>query len=521
MNNYFGLLAKDLNKLWGSLGLGQKIGIVALFFATVGALAYFVAKSTEPNWGVLYSDLNETDAMAVIENLKKGGYPYKLSDDRKTILVPVKLKEELRIMVAENDVIKDSSPGFELLDKIQLGATDFQNKLTRQRIFQGELTRTIEKIRGVKKARIQLATPERSIFSQENDKPSASVMLILTAGYSLKPDQIRAIKNLVAYGIARLEPDRVFISDQNGIPLSEEVNSSSGDISDFRSSFEKQTAKKVTKVLERLVGRDNVSVEVSAEMNFNRERATIEKYIPASNEGPTSGVLISSQLETETYGNNQDATQDQQQNQNDQRRNYKKEKNIQNYNISKEIKQIVYAPGNIKRMTIAVALNRVLTSTEKEEIKNLIISASGADIERGDLITISGIQFAKDDRKIKAAKLIKEIEKDSKIEFWVRQVGPLAVVLFLGLAALFVLSSLLKRPLAGEEVYEAPTNEYYGTPSVEEEPEEEPELLENISIPTIEAKLDPELERMKSDLNNIIMTDPSEAARLLLSYIKD
>lgn len=135
MNNYFELLGNDLKKLWEGLELPQKFAIIGLTLATCIAMSFFITKSMEPNWAVLYSDLYETDAVAVVENLKKGGYPYKISDDKKSILVPATLKEELRIQIAENDVIHDGSPGFELLDKMQIGATDFQNKLTKQEFF--------------------------------------------------------------------------------------------------------------------------------------------------------------------------------------------------------------------------------------------------------------------------------------------------------------------------------------------------------------------------------------------------
>ena len=235
---------KDLKKLWDGLEFLQKFTIILLTIVTFAAMVYFIAKSTEPNWGVLYSDLSENDAVAVIENLKKSGYQYKLSDDKKTILVPIELKEDLRLMIAENDVIHDSNPGFELLDKVQLGATDFQNKLTRQRIYQGELTRTIERIQGIKKARVQLADPERSIFSENDELPSASVMLILEPGTKMKADQVKAIKNLVAYGISRLTPERVFLTTQDGTPLSEEINQG-GDITDYKLKFENNSQKSI------------------------------------------------------------------------------------------------------------------------------------------------------------------------------------------------------------------------------------------------------------------------------------
>ena len=511
MNTYLGMMAKDFKRLWGGLDFPQKFAIVLLVAVAVASIAYFIAKSTEPNWAVLYSDLNEPDAISIVENFKKAGYQYKLSDDKKTIFVPVALKEDLRVMVAEKDMIHDSNPGFELLDKLQLGATDFQNKLTRQRIFQGELTRTIEKISGIKKARVQLADPERSLFSDKEDAPSASVMLILDPGVKLKPDQVKAIKNLVAYGVPRLTPDKVFLSDQDGTPLSDDVNTNSDNISDFRSKFESDTAKKVTKVLEKIVGTNNVSVEVTASMNFDSAKSTIERYIPAS-EGSNSpaGVVANADEETETYGSDGKPTSGSTPPAANNK-NYQKAKLSKTYDVSKEIKQVVYAPGTIQKMTIAVALNKILTSKEKDEIKNLIISASGADTARGDIINITGMEFASDSENT-TSQMMNDIQKNDSVEFWVKTIAPIAVVLILGLSALFILSSLIKKPVGGEEVYD--TGEYY-------EDDAASSLLESPSIPVLEAKLEPELERMKTDLNNIIMSDPAEAARLLLSYVKD
>lgn len=512
MNNYFGLLMKDISRLWRGLGFMQKLAILVLLIVTVVAISYFVAKSTEPNWAVLYSDLSEPDAVAVVEHLKKAGYSYKISDDKKSILVPADLKEELRIMIAQNDVIHDSNPGFELLDKLQLGATDFQNKLTRQRIFQGELTRTIEKISGIKKARVQLADPERSVFSDQDESPSASVMLILEPGVRLKQEQIKAIKNLVAYGVPRLSPDKVFVSDQFGSVLSDDVNNKSSDISDFRTNFENETAKKVQQVLEKIVGANNVSVEVSANMNFDSAKATIEKYTPNNAQ---TGVLTTTQSESEKYDKGASG-QSLPAGSNDKNMNYEKTKVFNNYNVSKEIRQVVYAPGSVQKMTVAVALNKVLTSKEKDEIKNLVVSASGADMTRGDVVNITSMEFAaNDEAATKNNQVLNDINKDSQLDFLVTKVAPLLVVLILGLSAIFVLNSLIKKPLRGQEVYER--GEYYS----EEEMEETPNLLEATSIPAIEARLDPELERMKSEINNIIMTNPSEASRLLLSFIRE
>ena len=521
-NNYFKLLVDDFKKLWDGLDFAQKFGMLALTIVTVIAATYFLAKSMEPNWAVLYTDLSEPDAVSVTENLKKNGYAYKIADDKKTILVPASQKDELRVFVAENDLIKNSTPGFELLDDLQLGSTDFKNKLTKQRIFQGELTRSIEKMNGIKSARIQIAEPERSIFQEQDEEPTASVMLILDAGYKLKSSQVKAIKNLVAYAIPRMTPDKVFITDQNGNSLSDENGKNSNDMESFKTNFETDTATKITTVLEKIMGKGNATIQVSADINFDSAKSTIESYIPLNDKG--QGVLTTSQTEDENYTNpNQTSTTPSiVASSGNKNLNYTKQKNSTNYSVSKEIKQVIYAPGTVKRMTIAVAVNKILTQKEKEEIQNLVLSASGADYNRGDVITVSSLQFESiAEEKAAQDQMQKDLAKDNSIEFWTTKVGPLAVVLILGLTALLVIKGLFKGGGSStsqrDEPYNSRTFEAQ-LPTIREEPTN---LIENEALPLIEAHLDPELERIRMELNDTILADPAEAARLLTYYIKD
>jgi len=131
-NNYFKLFLADMQKLWDNLSIPQKIGIAVMTVITIVVATFFLVKANEPNWTVLYSDLTQQDTAAIAEGLRKNGYPFKISQDKTAVLVPAKLQDDLRVYVAENDLVKDSSPGFELLDELQLGSTDFKNKMTRQ-----------------------------------------------------------------------------------------------------------------------------------------------------------------------------------------------------------------------------------------------------------------------------------------------------------------------------------------------------------------------------------------------------
>lgn len=587
MNEHIKLIIEDIKKLWLKLDINQKFSVGALLLAMFVIGIFFIFKATEPNWSVLYSELSKEDVKAITESLKKSGYGYKLSDDRTTILVKDKDKEDLRLFVAENDLIKDSAGGFELLDELQLGSTDFKNKLTKQRIFQGELTRSIEKIHGVKKARVQLAEPERSIFSDNDEEPSASVVLILEPGFKLKASQILAIKNLVSYSIPRLTTDRVFLTDQYGNALSEDVARNSSDMQTYRTNFEKEAAKKIQDTLETIMGKDNVSVQVSSVMDFNQTRATIESYTP--NKGSNAGVILSSQGEKEIYSNPKDLpsaktnadsktpapttaqqiAQEQMNNIIEQRENnpalnqaqgasaaqnvtelplnetpakttnyydteygknkdevkklsYEKEKQATTYAVTKEIKQVVYAPGAVTRMSVAVAVNKILTDVEKEEIKNLVIAAAGMDISRGDIVNVSSLKFTGIDNS-------EEIEKNKKeqqefvleiLTFVFKHVSPVLLVLILGLMAMHNFGNVFKAPKPIEE------------PEIKEEeqdalPSFDPYLALQNNTPDTEDFYQQEmqfasvLDKKKSEIINSILSDPEEAARILTSYIKE
>ncbi len=587
MNEHVKLLIEDIKRLWLKLDINQKFSIAALLVAMFVVGIFFIVKATEPNWTVLYSDLSKEDVAAITESFKKSGYAYKLSEDKTAILVRNQDKEDLRFFVAENDLIRDTTGGFELLDDLQLGSTDFKNKLTKQRIFQGELTRSIEKINGVSKARVQLAEPERSIFSDEDEEPSASVVLILEPSVKLKPSQILAIKNLVAYSVPRLTNDRVFLTDQFGNVLSEDVSKNSSDMQSYRTNFEKEAAKKIKDTLETIMGKDNVSVQVSTVMDFNQTRATIESYTP--NKDSDSGIVISRQGEKEVYTNPKDLPSNQKekndnpnltqaqinaQNQMDninaaqnenptlnqaqgasiaqdvaqlplnqtpakttnyenenygansddvRKLSYEKEKSATTYAVTKEIKQVVYAPGAVVRMSVAVAVNKILTNEEKDEIKALVAAAAGMDYSRGDVVSVSSLKFTGIDNS-EELKQDKQRQQEFIMEiltFIFKNVSPVFIILILGLIALHNFGNIFKAPKPKEEEIET-----------EEEPEDilpsfDPYLALQQNQTNDEDFYQPDIQytsaidKKKSEIINSILGNPEEAARILTSYIKE
>ena len=78
---------------------------------------------------------------------------------------------ELRLTMASIGLPKSGRIGFELFDKVNLGATEFTEKVNYRRALEGELERTIMALAEVEAARVHLTFPRISVFSKPSNPP--------------------------------------------------------------------------------------------------------------------------------------------------------------------------------------------------------------------------------------------------------------------------------------------------------------------------------------------------------------
>ena len=114
--------------------------------------------------------------------------------------------------------------------------------------------------------------------------------------------------------------------------------------------------------------------------------------------------------------------------------------------------------------------------------------------------------------------LEKEVKKDALIDYLTTKIAPLFVVFILGMTALVILRGLMNRI----PVRQLPVEQKYIAKEEAEEPEEvmvdapqptQQEIIRDAEVMRQSQKID--------ELNNTILADPAEAAKLLTSYIKD
>ena len=370
-------LIEELRSIWDKSTNIVKYSIVAGVLLTISALFFAGVFLFKQNYGVLFDDIEQHDAAAIVKELDRLKIPYKLENNGGRILVPEKDIHTTRLNIMGNEGIVSGSVGFEIFDKDDFGATEFAQKINYQRALQGELARTIMSNDKVKYARVHLVLPESSIFKESKSKPTASVSLILKKGMDLDHRQVAGIRNLVSSSVSGLKVKDITVVDQNGNVLSvqadDEFNMLGASLRlKKKIEVEKHLQSKAQQVLDETLGHSKAFVTVDVSLNLNTVKKIREEVV-----SPNSGQNISKKRETKssTRTGKVDETS-------------KKIVEV-DYVMGKETNEIVQAPGIIERISVAIVVRDLLTDDEKNNILSVVGRSIGLQKKRGDLIAIN------------------------------------------------------------------------------------------------------------------------------------
>ena len=453
------------------LGAARLAAMFAVTAALIGFFAFVIMRVTTPQLTTLFTDLSTEDSSAIIKDLERQAIPFELRNDGAVIMVPKDKVTRLRMKLAEGGLPKGGGVGYEIFDKSDaLGTTSFVQNINHLRALEGELARTVRAIDRIQAARVHLVLPERPLFSRETPEPSASIVVRVRGG--LEPQQIRAIRHVVASAVNGLKPQRVSIVDEAGQLLADgaatDTESAVGD--ERRAAFEKRMRKQVEDIVSSVVGAGRARVQLSADFDYNKITQTSDKFDPEGRVLRSTQTREESSLTTDSSGQvtvNNELPGNQGNGGSAQARDQsKKSEETNNYEISRTTKTEVTEAGRVNRISVAVLVDGAYSKNEKGEmvyqdrskeqldrIAALVRSAIGFDQKRGDQVEVVNLRFAEAPAVPPVAEPtglvgILQFTKDD-----VMYVVELGVMMLLGLVVLFmVIRPLVKRILAAEPV---------------------------------------------------------------------
>jgi len=411
---------------FATISLGQKVVIGLLLVGLLLGGFFFYSWITTPTQAPLFSNLASSDASAIVDELTASGAAYTLADGGQTIMVDKDQVYALRLQMSGKGLPAGKDTGYALLDQTGITTSEFQQQVTYQRALEGELSNTLEALKGVNQAVVHVALPKDEVFVTDQKKPTASVLLDLAPGTTLTGEQIQAVTNLVSSSVQGMDPEQVTVTDSTGHVLSAPGTGISAGAGDARSQveqeYEARLAANAQQILDTVVGPNHSKVSVRADVDLNKKQSTSETYTYTNGTPPLSsstssekytgtGAPVGGVLGPENMPNASSTTGG--------TSSYDKTSTTDNNAVDKTTTTIDGAPGALNRLTVSVVMdNAVAGSLNQNQIQSLVGNAVGLDTARGDAITVASMPFDTTAAKQAAADLSAAKAAESSAQMW-------------------------------------------------------------------------------------------------------
>ncbi|AHB47778.1 flagellar M-ring protein FliF [Hyphomicrobium nitrativorans NL23] len=414
---------EQLERLWGNLlALGPRrlaaLGVVGLaVFAAVGLGSYYLSRS---DMETLYSGLNSQDVSRIGAALRESGIAFDVNSEGTRVMVRRGETAQARMLLAEKGLPASSNAGYELFDKLgPIGLTSFMQEVTRVRAIEGELSRTIQAMKGVKAARVHIVLPETGSFRRGRQPASASV--VIRTEVAADASTARAIRHLVAAAVPGLTIDDISVLHTDGTVLAsagDGASTASSRMIELEKTISKDLGDNVRKTLTPYLGFDNFEVSVAARLNMDKRQTNETTFDPDSRVERSLRVVKESGSQQDSTSRNPVGVE---QNVPDQgangaggdqslRKNDRRE-DLSNFELNTKTTSTISEGYRIDALTIAVVVNRKrlletlgvsadpeTVQAQVKEVERLVATAAGVDTERGDQISVVAVEFAEDSR---------------------------------------------------------------------------------------------------------------------------
>lgn len=397
--------------------------LLGMLTCLIAVLVVLFLWSSQGNYRPLYGQQERFDSAQIMAILDQERIAYRLLDTTGQVLVEEDNLSQARMLLAAKGVQAKLPVGLESLEQDStLGTSQFVENARYRRGLEGELARTIMGMQGVDYARVHLAIPDKMIFLRGNEeKPSASVMLELSATNSrMEPGQVLAIVNLVKGSVSNLTTENISVVDQYGHLLTQDLNDELSGTRltshqlDYQKQVERSYERRVSEMLQPVLGANNYKVQVTAHLIFDNVEETRESLDKspvvreerlqkdASQGGQLSGIPGALSNRPPVTDPQQQGNQAQTPPATAERLVNEKDEQQRRYDVGRTITHTKYQQGRLNNLSVSVVLNQSVSpekgwsAEQLTNIRQMALDAVGFDQARGDQLSLNVFPFSED-----------------------------------------------------------------------------------------------------------------------------
>ncbi len=349
-----------LNNLGQNKRMVMLGGGVVMVLLTLAIIFFAYSSSTNKGLSIdLVKAVDQDRAFEIVSKLKSSDINADISESELPGKVNVKVYEKdfdkAAITLSRSDLLQND--GFNLFDKSDWAASDYDKRIKMMRAVNGDLSRIISRMSGVKWSTVRVNIPEPQLFTQYQAPTTATVQVELAEeGIKLSRAQVKSIINLLVGYVPNLQTNNISVIDTNGQTYSSVENEemAASELMEETERVNKVVQKRIEEYLEPLIGYNNFIVRVSSEISRKKveesstrfaEGAVGQEQIGDERLGAPPAGAIGSEAGVENAVNA------------DGSMSYVRSNRVTQRYPSYKQKTISTPPGTISRISVAVAIN--------------------------------------------------------------------------------------------------------------------------------------------------------------------
>lgn len=400
-------MLESIKEFWGKLSKKARIILATaagiLVLAAV-AITVFLNLS-KSGYEELYPGISQAETVQVYATLQSMEGVTPMLDSQGRLMVPTEQKDNLILQLAGRGYPQTTLAYNTFLDNTGFTMTEMEKKELLLFQLQDRLQDTIRTIAGVESAIVTITVPENSnyVWETQQEVSTASATIGLQNGVVLTPEQVTAIRNLIAYSTPKLLPENVRVIDAGtGIDLEAEDEAALSGVDfkrlEYERQIEKQIVNKVKELLASIYG-PNVTAVATVRLNYDVTKSELRELIPGDDGNGVkthrdeqynlsgavaAGDIVGEENNTDVpgYVNNATGSGD------NQTTSYQ---SSVDYDISERIVQTENGQAYIEDASVSVLVQDENFTTERQErlveiiSKGVLISRNSISVEYIDL----------------------------------------------------------------------------------------------------------------------------------------
>ena len=225
MNEWLKKLVSQIKELWSKWTIIQKVILIGVIAAVIVALVLVVTLSSKTTEVPLFN-------VAITDEAQRDKIVYRLAEENVDVNVNatgmLTVKDEatarrMRAILVREDLVPGNVDPWNLFDTERWTTTDFERNVNLQRSITNQIKQHIEALDEVDVANVVLSMPEKTLFQEDQDPVSASVIIYPKPGSDITENKkkIQGIQKILLKAIPGLLAENVTIADSSGVILND------------------------------------------------------------------------------------------------------------------------------------------------------------------------------------------------------------------------------------------------------------------------------------------------------------